>query len=355
MSKEIESWPDWPANGLESVGSCPVCNSKQRNMLYKNLKDRLFGAPGLWSMYLCSDCKSGFLDPRPNPDTVGLAYSHYATHNSRKEQNTDNLFVRIKLAVRNGYLNKRYGYSLSGAADWGYWVMLILPSPIRWEWDHYARNLRKPVHENMKVLDIGCGNGEFLKNAMDAGWKVEGIEPDPKAALIASSRNIKISNTMFELAEYPSSHFDVICLNQVIEHVHNPRALIENIFKWLKPGGVVWIGTPNLDSSIHHRFAENYGNLHPPQHLTIFNRKSLQNLVKSAGFSDISFIKRGFHDYSQCLGSSALKRGLTNESVYMGVRNAPVKDRILGLFYELSAWLSIDSCSDLILTARKPK
>lgn len=350
----FESGQEWPEDGLESVDHCPVCDSQNRKILYQNLRDRLFGAPGKWTMHLCTDCKSGYLDPRPTQEKVGLAYAKYVTHETRKSYASKTLLERIKLAIRNGYLNKRYGYKFEGGTNWGYWLMYALPSPIRWEWDHYARNLEMPCQSNMNLLDIGCGNGEFIENACQAGWLAEGIEPDPQAAAAALSRNIKVKVGTYESAEYSSNHFDVICSNQVIEHVHNPSKFVNNIFNWLKPGGRIWIGTPNLDSAIHHRFCENYGNLHPPQHLTVFTPESLQNLVKSAGFTDIKFIKRGFHDYSQCLGSSALKRGLLNENVYRGVKGAPIMDRLLGLYYELCAWATIKSCSDLILVARKP-
>ena len=48
------------------------------------LSDRLFGAPGLWTLYRCVGCHSGYLDPRPNSETISLAYEHYITHKSEQ-------------------------------------------------------------------------------------------------------------------------------------------------------------------------------------------------------------------------------------------------------------------------------
>src|SRR5216110_445493 len=73
----------WPYTGLESVELCPVCGSASRELLYSRLRDRVFFcAPGEWELYGCVKCGTGFLDPRPNAATIGLAYSSYFTHNS---------------------------------------------------------------------------------------------------------------------------------------------------------------------------------------------------------------------------------------------------------------------------------
>lgn len=351
----FESWQEWPEDGLESVDRCPACGSNNRKILYQNLRDRLFGAPGKWTMYICTDCKSGYLDPRPNREKIHLAYANYATHECRIHQKSGSIFSRIKLAIRNGYLNERYGYHFPGGTRWGYWLMFALPSPLRWEWDCHARHLKRPNQNGMKLLDIGSGDGEFLENSTQAGWNAEGIEPDPKAASIAASRNVKVKVGTVDTVDYPSNYFDVICSNQVIEHTHDPKYFLRKTYQWIKPGGTIWIGTPNFNSAIHSRFSENYCNLHPPQHLAIFNMNSLRTLVESAGFHEVRFIKRGFHDHDQYLRSSALKRGLLSDKIYKGVKNAPLKDHLFGMYYELLAWLSIKSCSDLILVARKPR
>lgn len=347
-------WPKWPQDGLEYLGRCPVCNSKSRTLLHEDLVDRLVGAPGRWKMYLCSYCRSGYLDPRPSRGTIGLAYADYPTHAPFTEESQKKGLGRLSSAIRNGYLNRRYHYRLSPAFHWGHWIMLALPAPFRWEWDQYARHLAPPSIPGMRLLDIGCGNGSFLVNARHSGWAVDGVEPDEEAASFARRMGLNIHSGAYESAAYPEAAFDVITTNQVIEHVHDPHDFVTHIYRWLKPGGQVWVGTPNLDSLIHKRFQKDYVNLHPPQHLTLFTTETLRRLFQGHNFSATRFRKRGLYDYRHSLMSLALSKGMTGTDAYKGDMHPSLLDRLRGIGYELAAWRSIGACSDLVMTAMKP-
>jgi 2-polyprenyl-3-methyl-5-hydroxy-6-metoxy-1,4-benzoquinol methylase len=346
----IEAWPE---NGLEYLGKCPICGNAGRTLLHDGLYDRLFGAPGLWTMYRCSHCKSGYLDPRPNQETVGLAYANYVTHEPQRPIPTQAIKL-ARLKLRNGYLNRKFGYHESPSWRCGYWIMRLMPFPIRGEWDHRARHLRIPEFGTNRLLDVGCGNGNFLRDARSAGWDVQGTDLDPVAVETARRLGISVWEGRYDTAPFDPSSFDVITTHQVIEHVPDPLIFLRTLFNWLKPGGLLWIGTPNLDCPIHERFGEFYGNLHPPQHTVMLNQTSLINLTQSAGFCKQKFLRRGLHDYNQTLGSAALERGLTGQVVYKGVKHAPLQDRLLGLINELRAWIDPAACSDLVLICEKP-
>src|SRR5438067_9223839 len=74
----LENWPD---EGLQSVKVCPICDSGKRIQLYSNLIDKVFRtAPGRWTLYQCQGCSSAYLDPRPTPESIHLAYKNYYTH-----------------------------------------------------------------------------------------------------------------------------------------------------------------------------------------------------------------------------------------------------------------------------------
>jgi len=343
----------WPEKGLEYLGRCPVCGDAERTLLHDGLYDRLFGAPGLWTMYRCRGCSSGYLDPRPNRETVGLAYANYVTHDPQRPAPTRAIKL-ARLKVRNGYLNRKYGYRESPSLSYGYWIMRMMPLPIRGEWDHRARHLHIPAAESNRLLDVGCGNGAFLRDARSAGWEVHGTDLDRIAVETARQSGIPVWLGPYDSAPFESASFDVVTAHQVIEHVPDPFAFLRTLHGWLKPGGLLWIGTPNLDCPIHERFGEFYGNLHPPQHTVVLNQKSLVELTGFAGFHQQKFLKRGLHDYNQTLGSAALARGLTGEVVYRGVKGAPLKDRLLGLLNELRAWVDTGACSDFVLICRKP-
>jgi len=111
--------PEWPASGLETVSRCPICGKQDRKLDHSRLRDRVFrSAPGEWNLYRCGECGTGYLDPRPNRATIGLAYSKYWTHESAcgVEKPPRSAWRRHRTAQRNSYLNAHYGYQLSPAA-----------------------------------------------------------------------------------------------------------------------------------------------------------------------------------------------------------------------------------------------
>ncbi|MFW5453802.1 class I SAM-dependent methyltransferase [Thioalkalivibrio sulfidiphilus] len=184
---------EWPAEGLERVDSCPVCRCDQRNQLYTGLTDRVFRcAPGRWSLYQCEGCQSAYLDPRPTPDAIGLAYSTYYTHevNSREEAEHLSWPRRIRRILANGYRNHRFGTNIQPASWFGMFAAWLLPSmreTLHGEFRHMPRADRGP-----RLLDVGCGNGSFLRVARAAGWHVVGVDFDPNAVKTARSQGLDV-------------------------------------------------------------------------------------------------------------------------------------------------------------------
>jgi SAM-dependent methyltransferase len=86
--------------------------------------------------------------------------------------------------------------------------------------------------------------------------------------------------------------FDAVTLSHSIEHVHEPDELLAAAFELLRPGGQLFVETPNLDAVAHRHFGRNWISLDPPRHLILFNRRSLRNAVSSAGFNRIRFRRR---------------------------------------------------------------
>lgn len=97
-----------------------------------------------------------------------------------------------------------------------------------------------------RLLDIGCGWGHFLKKAQAQGWEVWGIDPSRQACEEAR-KNLgeKIFNASADEIELGENHFDVITLWNVIDCVPDPAALLAKIYRWLRPGGLLFIRTPN--------------------------------------------------------------------------------------------------------------
>ncbi len=281
-----EPLAEWPAEGLESVPDCPVCGSHERALLHDDLTDRVFGvAPGKWTLYRCIRCESAWLDPRPTRESISLAYANYYTHAA-----SDHPIVRRKGKLRtflhdamNDYRNTRYGLKRTPFNCLGRWVIPLLP-PLRAAVDAECRHLPRPPSGGGRLLDIGSGNGGFLKLAAEMGWDAEGIDFDPKAVEAARCRGLNVR--CFEVGELhvESGSYDVITISHVIEHVHDPVGLLCCAYRMLRPGGVLWLETPNILSLGSRRFCAAWRGLEVPRHLEVFSLKAVQASVAKAGF-----------------------------------------------------------------------
>jgi SAM-dependent methyltransferase len=138
------------------------------------------------------------------------------------------------------------------------------------------------------VLDIGCGNGAWLDVLRAAGCEVAGVEPDPKAAEIARSHGIEVRARISDWIADARS-FDHLTLHHVIEHVHEPMELLRCCRLLLRPGGSLFIDTPNIDSEGHHLYGCDWRGLEPPRHLILFTRDALARAVSDAGFEHVRF------------------------------------------------------------------
>jgi 2-polyprenyl-3-methyl-5-hydroxy-6-metoxy-1,4-benzoquinol methylase len=307
----------WPVEDLESVKQCPVCRSAERIILYRGLTDGVYQiADGEWNMYRCTACESGYLDPRPAPSSISRAYSGYSAHSAQYHP-----IVRRKGYLRallhdliNGYQNLRFGLKRTPANSFGRLLVPIIPS-LRSASDAECRHLPKLPDGGGRLLDVGCGNGAFLALAMQAGWEAEGIDFDPVAIETARSRGLNARCIGVEELVGELSVYDVITLCHVIEHVHEPVELLERLYSLLKPGGVLWVETPNLDSLGAKRYKEYWRGLEPPRHLVMFSSKSLFGALRNVGFKDIHQHWRGMTVFTLFAASDALQKGI-------GIRNA---------------------------------
>lgn len=273
----------WPADGLESVPNCPICEVPRRELAYAGLTDRIFYcAPGRWNLYRCGNCGSVYLDPRPTPSTISLAYASYYTHAKVGGANpeTASWWRRFRIAQRNSYLNANYGYALKPTA----WNPVFLSRARRQRFDWFTGYQPFPG-PGSRLLDIGCGNGTFLWQMRSLGWEVCGVEPDPASAAQAQAAGLDVRIGLLQQQSLPEAHFDAITMFHVIEHLHAPMDTLRRCWKLLKPGGRVTIMTPNFDAFGHRHYGSDWLGLDPPRHLVLFTESSLRQALEVCGFS----------------------------------------------------------------------
>jgi len=286
ITKTENHTQSWPSDGLESVSMCPVCESDRRELLHQGLTDRVFFcAPGEWSMYECGACASAYLDPRPTAESIGLAYLQYFTHDGVESAAPDGFMQKLRQRLANGYLNYRFGAQTYPASVLGVLVAGLMPNK-RATIDAGMRNL--PIAKaGARLLDMGCGNGAFLLRARNAGWEVVGVDFDAKAVEVARAQGLDVRLGGIDNLEPFVEQFDVITMSHVIEHVHHPLEVLRVCYKLLKPGGFLWLETPNIASEGHQLFGANWRGLEPPRHLVLFTLEAMRETLKKAGFVDM--------------------------------------------------------------------
>lgn len=247
----------WPENGLERVEVWPVCQGTNRRVLIENLTDKIFGCSiGQRTMFQSQDCRLGYLDPRPTPETIGRAYETYYAHEAPSQQpiSADNSQARYRCAAArtarffvNGFRNRRYGSKYPDSSYLGGWLVQLI-RPIAKYFDANARYLEKVSSNSPLVLDVGSGNGKFLHFAKDCGWTCQGLDFDQQAVESFRKKGLDVMLGTLDGFSNESAKFDMVTSAHVIEHVYSPSAMTSDMVRLLKPGGVLWLETPNIDA-----------------------------------------------------------------------------------------------------------
>jgi ubiquinone/menaquinone biosynthesis C-methylase UbiE len=342
----------WPAEELEAVDRCPLCGFADRIALHRDLTDRVFFcAPGTWSLYQCGGCEGAYLDPRPTSESIGRAYSSYYTHDPEGEADTTpNAFGRLKRASYNGYLNAQYNFNLRPAISWSWWAVAAVPS-IRLKRDRMARHLRLEPR-GARLLDIGCGNGAFVRAARAWGWDAEGLDPDPSAAAVGRATGLPITVGSLPKVGYPDASFAAVTMSHSIEHLHDPVAGLQEIRRILQPGGSVWIGTPNLSSTGHKVFGADWRGLEPPRHLVLFTAATLISTLSRAGYDQIRQVRAPF--VSQWYFTSSHRIALAEDPVWTNVSRLSRWLKLKATIADWQALLQPKKGEELIIMAKRP-
>ncbi len=170
--------------------------------------------------------------------------------------------------------------------------------------------------ESGRFLDVGCSLGYTVKAAADAGFDAFGIDPSA-AAVSAGQRmfpglDLRQGTVEKELIE-PAS-LSVLFAAEVIEHLANPASLLDRAAQWLRPGGLIYLTTPDAGHWRVPRDVASWRMVLPPHHLTLMTKRGLREALSRRGFGDIHFdltFKRQIRVLARCVDGDRESRNGT--------------------------------------------
>lgn len=149
---------------------------------------------------------------------------------------------------------------------------------------------------NIRLLDVGCSSGAFLSHAVTQGFRAEGVEPAAGPVATAQAAGLTVRQGLLQDMAYADSQFDAVTLFEVIEHLQDPHALLDECRRILRPGGILVIGTGNTASWSMAAMGGEWEYLQIDKHgghVSFFNPRSIELLARRSGFSVAAVRTRG--------------------------------------------------------------
>jgi 2-polyprenyl-3-methyl-5-hydroxy-6-metoxy-1,4-benzoquinol methylase len=159
-----------------------------------------------------------------------------------------------------------------------------------------------------RYLDVGCGLGTMVRMMQRFGMDAEGVEPAAVAATVAQEKGVKVKHGTLEDARYPDRVFDSITMYDVIEHLPDPVATLKECRRILKPGGEVFIGTPNYDSLLYCYVGSTWRGLDLPHHIHLFRMSSMQMAAERANLKVVHLTTQSILAHVESQIVSTLRR-----------------------------------------------
>ncbi|HET9826458.1 MAG TPA: methyltransferase domain-containing protein [Chitinophagaceae bacterium] len=277
-------------NSILHHSHCPVCGSSSIRA-FLSVKDYTLSG-NHYTVWQCDNCTLRFTQDAPGVELIGGYYKseNYISHSNSSR----GLINRLYLLVRRKTLRQKRKLVCSITGK-----------------------------QHGSVLDVGSGTGSFVKEMLEHGWQVTGLEPDADARKIAKEHfNCELKNSD-ELFHLPSASFDAITLWHVLEHIHDLGRYVEQLKRLLKKNGRLIIAVPNYTSLDAREYREYWAGYDVPRHLFHFSPLSMAMLMEKMGMQILQHRPMWFDSFYVSLLSSKYKNGKVNwpGAVFTGLRS----------------------------------
>ena len=233
--------------------NCPVCLNSATVPALRGT-DLLFETTSkTFTLDSCSACRCLFLNPMPGDEEIAGFYpKQYWWSAARPDplKKLESVYRRIALRGHVAFISKAAG-DVAG----------------------------------QDRLDVGCGSASLLALMKQRGFRVIGVDFSSEAAAVAKQENgVRVVVGSLEDAAFPDGSFDIVTLFHVMEHVTNPRSVLAEVSRILKPDGALVLQVPNIDSWQFQAFGAKWYGLDIPRHVIDYSKNSMLKLLADSGF-----------------------------------------------------------------------
>jgi ubiquinone/menaquinone biosynthesis C-methylase UbiE len=287
---------------------CPLCQATRAEPF---LDTRKYSTDGVeYQVVSCPDC--GLLYTRPAPG-AGELRSLY-----------DETYMPYRTAGSSSKIEKPPLLSVKGLTE-------MFHRTMQWERRLALKGIRPG-----RILDVGCGSGDFLGSLAHLGWETYGTDLSEAGAELARARGIQAYRGDLSAAAFPDDFFEVVTLWHVLEHVPDPLEQLAEIRRVLKPGGLLVVEVPNARSATFSLTKAKWYYLDVPRHLQHFTPSTIDAVLGQAGFKKIARRNLhlwdstvGFYSFMEALG---LRQRLGIEFFSVDFKSAPLSSKLAFLF-----------------------
>jgi SAM-dependent methyltransferase len=233
--------------------NCPVCLNAATAPALRGT-DLLFETTSrTFTLDSCSSCRCLFMNPMPAESEIAAFYpNQYWWSASRPGllRKLEALYRRIALRGHVSFILKTAGH-----------------------------------RRNLDLLDVGCGSASLLALMKKRGFHVTGVDFSSEAAAVAKIENgVRVVVGSLTDGAFPNASFDIVTLFHVMEHVTNPREVLREVVRILKPNGSIVLQVPNIDSWQFGIFGAKWYGLDIPRHVIDYSRDGMLRLLDDVGF-----------------------------------------------------------------------
>ncbi len=280
--------------------ACPLCQADDSTVVCT--KD--FTA-GVYTIVRCNRCRLAYINPQPTSVVDGTIYGQQYFQSTVAKERGYSDYVGAETEYRHAAARRSLKYVMS----------------------------HLPVGEGRRLLDIGCAAGFFLNAAQDAEFSVCGVEVSAFASEYARAHfGVDVRIGMLKDVNFQSCAFDVVTMFDVIEHIADPIRELTEIARILKPGGVLVLDTPNIESDTARLQGDQWW-LFKSDHLVYYAPDTIRRLFEIAGFELTSLSKELVSQWDKAL---KLFPG-TNEGSHISVVGRVFKDAGAGASHKPAA------------------